>query len=127
MCNPSAGIERLIYDHVHDGTLKRVALAVTRYEIGFLVHVGLIRPRVEHEIVVAFFCIQEDPMCEQASRGCAIHHHDNGLTRRDGCIDQAERRICVAAGDIAFYIDLRINLTDRIPADARAHKTIHAL
>ncbi len=69
MSNPSAGVESLINDDVHDGTLERVALTVTRHEIGFLADVGLIRPWVEHEIVVAFLCVKDDPMGLQVGCG----------------------------------------------------------
>ena len=127
MSDPSAGAKTFVDDDMHDGALNRIALTVTRHEISFLVDVGLIRPRVEHEIVAAIFCVKDDPMREQASRGGAIHHHNDGLTRRDGCVNQTERCICAAAGNIAFDIDLRINLIDRIPADARADKTVRAL
>lgn len=105
---------------MHDGTLQRVALTVARHEVCLFLDVGLVGPGVEHEIVVALFSVEDDPVGEQARGGGAIDHDDDGLACGNGGIDQAEGGVCVVAGDAAFDADLRHHLADRSPADACA-------
>lgn len=112
---------------MHDRALQRVALTVARHEVCLFLDISLVWPGVEHEVVVALFGVEDDPVGKQARCRSTIHHDDDRLTGRNGCIDQVERGICIVAGDAAFEADLRINLTDRTPANACADEATNGL
>src|SRR5688572_18662189 len=66
-------------------------------------------------------------MCEHARRGGAIYLHDSRLTGSKGSIDLCERRRGIVTLDDGIDANLRVGLTDLIPANTRAREAIHVL
>src|SRR5512140_2768805 len=112
---------------MRDGTLESPALRVALHQQIFLCRTRLVGPRIEHEIIVPFLTIDQDPVRLDAWIIGIIHLDDRGLTGRDLRVDLCQRRVAGGAGNDGFESHLRVDLADRAPADPRAGKALYIL